>query len=281
MVDQSERKFIGDPDLDAPFVPFDPTLGEQEDGFGKAISSASVERTLFGQTVPHKHRRAQLIYVVSGVITVEASGSIWTVPPRCAFWLPSGTMHSGGSSGHVQVGKLYMEPDLAEGLSPTCGIFLVRPLLRELIMHFVEHPPLPLDEEPRETRLIDVLIDELRRAPMETLHLPMPNDRRLQKLTTEQLSNPALSLTINEWGVRVGVSTRTLSRRFQRETGMSFFKWRQQLHIGLALQRLAEGELVSNIAMDLGYDSTSAFIAMFRKMIGTTPARYFSERRFN
>ncbi|WP_245430501.1 helix-turn-helix domain-containing protein [Rhizobium tropici] len=64
---------------------------------------------------------------------------------------------------------------------------------------------------------------------------------------------------------------------FQRETGMSFIRWRQQLHIGLALQRLARGELVTNIANDLGYGSVSAFISMFRRILGTTPARYFGE----
>lgn len=279
-MEHSGSQVLREPDNENPLIPFDPTSGKDEE-YGKAISSDSVEQTLFGQTVPHRHRRAQLIYVVSGVITVEANDSIWTVPPRCAFWLPSGVMHSGGSAGHVQIGKLYLEPELAEALSPNCGILLIRPLLRELIMHFVEQGSLPLEQEAREARLIEVLIDELRSAPMETLHLPIPDDRRLQKLTSQQLSDPALSLTIDEWGSRIGVSTRTLSRLFQRETGMSFFKWRQQMHIGLALQRLAGGELVSNIAMDLGYDSTSAFIAMFRKMIGTTPARYFTERRFN
>jgi AraC-like DNA-binding protein len=91
------------------------------------------------------------------------------------------------------------------------------------------------------------------------------------------MDDPSLRFTIEEWGARVGASNRTLIRLFQRETGMSFGRWRQQLHIGLALQRLASGQSVTNIAFDLGYESTSAFIAMFRRMLGTTPARYFSE----
>jgi AraC-like DNA-binding protein len=109
----------------------------------------------------------------------------------------------------------------------------------------------------------------------------MPMDKRVANLATAQLAHPALSLTMDEWGLRLGVSSRTLSRVFQRETGMSFFRWRQQLHIGLALQRLAEGASVANIAIDLGYESTSAFIAMFRKITGTTPARYFTASRLN
>jgi AraC-like DNA-binding protein len=91
------------------------------------------------------------------------------------------------------------------------------------------------------------------------------------------IDNPAGRFTIDEWGARVGASNRTLSRLFRRETGMPFTRWRQQLHIGLALQRLARGELVTNIAADLGYESVSAFIPMFRRMLGTTPARYLEK----
>ena len=123
-----------------------------------------------------------------------------------------------------------------------------------------------------------VLLDELRAAPLEPIHLPMPADRRLQRLTEAMIAEPGLRFTIDEWGARVGASNRTLSRLFQRETGMSFVRWRQQLHIGVALQRLAAGQPVTVIAGDLGYESISAFIAMFRRMLGTTPTRYFSDQ---
>lgn len=132
-------------------------------------------------------------------------------------------------------------------------------------------------EADREGRLISVLLDELVAAPLEPIHLPLPNDRRLRRLTDSMVEDPGIRFTIDEWGARVGASNRTLSRLFQRETGMSFIRWRQQLHIGLALQRLARGELVTNIAGDLGYESVSAFISMFKRMLGTTPARYFGE----
>ena len=120
-----------------------------------------------------------------------------------------------------------------------------------------------------------VLFDELKAAPLEPIHLPMPRDRRLRRLAEAMIEKPDSRFTIDEWGARIGASQRTVSRLFQSETGMSFTRWRQQLHVGLALQRLAAGDLVTNIAGDLGYESVSAFIAMFRRMLGTTPARYF------
>ena len=41
------------------------------------------------------------------------------------------------------------------------------------------------------------------------------------------------------------------------------------------LQSLAAGEKITHAALEAGYSTPSAFIAMFRKTLGTTPRRYF------
>ncbi|MGH6617541.1 AraC family transcriptional regulator [Sphingomonas sp.] len=242
---------------------------------GQAIALAEV-----GEMHPHRHRQAQLLYVISGVVTVEADAGIWTVPPSCAIWIPGGCLHTAHVVGQASVGCLYIDPDASASLRPDCGILFVRPLLRELILHFVAAQPGDTAGS-RDERLFVVLIDELEAAPEEPLHLPMPSDRRLRRIVDAFLADPALRMTIDQWGVRVGASNRTLSRLFREQTGMPFVKWRQQLHIGLALQRLAEGERVTNVAIDLGYESLSAFIAMFKRVLGTTPARYFTDDSAN
>lgn len=61
--------------------------------------------------------------------------------------------------------------------------------------------------------------------------------------------------------------------------GMSFGRWRRQLHVVLALRRLSAGETVQSVALDLGYESASSFVTMFRKMVGKPPSRYLFERR--
>ncbi|NEI72935.1 helix-turn-helix domain-containing protein [Rhizobium lusitanum] len=243
----------------------------------RPVFSLITETTFVGETESHRHNKAQLMYVIGGVLTVQAAGGIWTVPPHCALWIPSGVFHAGRVAGHIKIGSLYIDPALAAPLDQNCGILFVQPFLRELILRFDSETPLANMDRERETRLISVLLDELDAAPPEPIHLPMPNDRRLRRLTESMIENPGLRFTIDEWGARVGASNRTLSRLFQRETRMSFIRWRQQLHIGLALQRLAQGEQVTNIAGDLGYESVSAFISMFRRMLGTTPARYFDD----
>jgi len=60
---------------------------------------------------------------------------------------------------------------------------------------------------------------------------------------------------------------------------MTFGKWRQQLRLLSALRLLAEGQSVTAIALEVGYDSPSAFIAAFKTMLGTTPGRYYAQSR--
>ena len=252
-------------------------LADNPDHIPRAVVGLTIEGDFVGEIEPHRHRKAQLIYVINGVITVEAQSGIWTVPPHCAVWIPPGVTHLARSTGPMTIGNLYFEPGLAGSLMENCGIVFVQPLLRELLLRFIAGPQLYPEGESRQERLIAVLLDELRDAPVEPLHLPMPHDHRLRRLAQMLIDTPSLRFTIEEWGARVGASKRTLSRLFQRETGMSFVRWKQQLHVGLALQRLALGEAVTNIATDLGYESPSSFIAMFRRMLGQTPVRYFSE----
>ncbi|BCQ61477.1 hypothetical protein PBOI14_32270 [Pseudomonas sp. Boi14] len=63
-------------------------------------------------------------------------------------------------------------------------------------------------------------------------------------------------------------------RRSQRELGMSLVEWRQRLKVVQALALLEQGRTVESIGLDLGYSSASAFISMFRRMMGTTPDEY-------
>jgi AraC-like DNA-binding protein len=137
------------------------------------------------------------------------------------------------------------------------------------------------DEDGPDGRLANVLLDQLAVAPVEKLNCPMPMDAKLRKIADAMMADPSDCATIAEWGRRVGTAERTLARILQRETGMSFGRWRQQLHILIALRQLAEGMPVQTVALDLGYESASAFITMFRKALGKPPGRYLADRLIN
>jgi AraC-like DNA-binding protein len=123
-----------------------------------------------------------------------------------------------------------------------------------------------------------VIIDEIRRTPQEALYLPMPKDPRLERITQAILDDPGSLRTIDQWAAIGAMSTRTLRRLMRSETGMGFSEWRQQAQLTHALEKLARGSSVTDVAYTLGYASPSNFIAMFRRTFGDSPSHYFSSR---
>lgn len=223
----------------------------------------------------HRHTRAQLVYASSGVMTITTPDGSWVVPPNRGLWIPRGVDHHIVMAGPVTMRTLYIAADAAAGLPPACRVVAVSALLRELILRAVELPIL-YDEAGPSGRLAALIFDELRLLPTVPLHLPNPQDARLMRLCAALRHNPADPRTLAAWGAAVGASARTLARMFVKETGMSFAAWRAQVRLLAALARLAAGEKVTSVALDLGYDSPSAFIAMFRRQLGVTPSRYFA-----
>ncbi|WP_434381054.1 AraC family transcriptional regulator [Melittangium boletus] len=212
-----------------------------------------------------------------GEMTCEASNALWLVPPQSALWIPGGTSHRIKVRAPFEGFSLFVEPDTVTTLPGACCSVVVSPLLRELLFRAAALPVLyPLDG--KEARLISVVLDELAAAQVEDLRLPMPTDARLRRLAEALTARPADGATMDAWARRMGMGTRTLNRLLVRETGMSFGRWRQRLHIILALQWLTRGASVQSVAVDLGYESASSFVTMFRKALGTSPARYITRR---
>ncbi len=223
----------------------------------------------------HRHRRAQLVYASSGVMTIFTPQGTWIVPPDRALWIPSEIDHSIEMSGRVTMRTIYVDRRIAEALPGNCAVVSVSGLLRELILRAVEMPLL-YDPNGADGRIAQLLLDELRTLPSLPLHLPDPKDARLVRLCQSIRRHPADNRPLAAWGVEVGASGRTLARLFRLETGMTFADWRAQARLLAALTRLAAGEKVTSVALDLGYSSPSAFTTMFRRQCGVTPSRYFA-----
>ncbi len=223
---------------------------------------------------PHRHPVAQLIYAVTGVMTVTTADGTWVVPPQRAVWVPPLVTHAIRMTGAVGMRTVYMDPDAVTGLPTVCGVVHVGPLLRELVLRAVGVRQ-PYDADGADARIAAVLLDEIRAAPAAPLHLARPADPRALRVVRALEADPGDARTLAGWARTAGASSRTLARLFLRETGVSFRAWRQQLRLLRALERLADGQAVTTVAVDLGYDSPSAFIAMFRKALGTTPSDYF------
>ncbi len=223
----------------------------------------------------HQHERSQLLYASSGVMTVETKSSIWVVPPLRAVWIPAGTRHRIKVTGHLYMRTLYILPDHWPSAPQECCVVSVSPLLKELILHAVGLAKLYPSGSPEE-RIMDVILDQIRNMDVKPLNFDIPKEERLKRIFKGLSENPGDKKTLDEWGKKIGATKRTLTRLFQSETGMSFGQWRQQIRILESLKRLAVDEPVTSIAIDLGYDSPSAFISMFKKAMGSTPGQYYS-----
>jgi AraC-like DNA-binding protein/quercetin dioxygenase-like cupin family protein len=222
----------------------------------------------------HRHAWGQLIYARAGVMTVTVASSAqpgsWVVPPQRALWIPAETDHWIRCGTRLAMRTLYIAP-ATRALPGRCCVVNVPPLLRELILSSVEAPG-PV----RRRRLLTALIlNEIRAATVAPLHLPEPTDPRLARITVALREQPGDARTLGAWASEAGASTRTLSRLFLAETGMTFRQWQRQARLLAALVRLAEGAPVTTVAFDLGYESPSAFISAFRRSLGKTPRRYF------
>jgi AraC-like DNA-binding protein len=224
---------------------------------------------------PHSHTWHQLIYATQGVMSVYTTHGAWVVPPHRAVWVPAGIEHRIEMSGWVLMQTLYLAVGLSEALPRSCCAVNISPLLRELILQAFTLQTLDA-QIPAQARLMAVLVDQLEVLSTIPLQLPMPRDRRAQRIAASLRANPNRPGLLKQLTKTAGASIRTIERLFLAETGMTFGKWRQQARLLEALRLLAAGQSVTAVARDVGYDSASAFSAMFRRTLGTTPKRYFA-----
>lgn len=228
-----------------------------------------------GHLIPeHFHPEDQLVYACRGVMTVRTRHGIWVVPARRAVWIPGRTPHSVAMSGAVSMRTLYLRPRLVQSLPRACCVVNVSALLQELILHACKFSRLTRRSK-SQSLLIDMIIDQLETAPAIPLQLPNPSDARAARVAEVLQRDPADPHSLETACKRVGASKRTIERIFQQETNLSLGKWRQQLRLVRSLELLAAGEKITHAALEAGYSTASAFIAMFRRMLGTTPRRYF------
>ncbi|WP_347986590.1 helix-turn-helix transcriptional regulator [Methylomonas sp. AM2-LC] len=230
-----------------------------------------------GCAAPHAHPRGQLIYASSGVMRIVCSGNSWVTPPTQAVWIPAMVEHEVYFPGDVTMYSMFIDPGFAERLPKSCIVLKVSTLLHELIQRAANY-----GENYRINdncyRLMIVLIDEIAQAESTDIHLPSAKDLRLLRVLDALMLNPDKNQGLEALAKIANTSSRTLARLFVNETGLTFGQWRKRLILHIALSRLAEGESVTQVAIDLGYESISAFIDMFRSTLGNTPGHYFKSQ---
>jgi AraC-like DNA-binding protein/quercetin dioxygenase-like cupin family protein len=218
----------------------------------------------------HTHAWGQLAYASRGVLRVATAGTTWMVPPSRAIWIPPHTAHEIVVVEDAFLRTLYIDESTIPGGLDACRVVEVSGLLRELIV--------ALDvrtlAQTRERMLTPLILDELTRSEPLPLAVPMPTEKRLRALCEAVLAHPAQAESLDHWAAGVGASTRTIARLFRQELGVSFTQWQQQALLARAIPLLNQGRPMSHVAHELGYQSQSAFSAMFRRAFGKSPRAF-------
>ncbi len=224
--------------------------------------------------VHHHPDRHQLIYAEGGVLVVKAGQGRWVVPSTRALWMPVGMGHAVKCIGQVRMRSLYILPGALAHPPAEASAVSVTPLLAALI-HDAVAVAQPYVDDSRDGRLMRLILDELQTLPVLPLHLPEPVDPRLRVIGQRLEQHPEDTSTLQDWAARLHVDVKTIQRLCAREFGMTFGQWRQQSRLLRALERLAVGEKVIDVALSLGYESPSAFATMFKRRFGQSPSRFF------
>lgn len=227
---------------------------------------------------PHWHGRAQFVFAVAGTMRVRTARHAWIVPPSRALWMPAHTVHEIQMHGVVDMRSLYFNAAAGAAMPASCVVLDVTPLLRELVVRAAALPA-DYDESGDDGLLMRLLAAEIRRLPHCALDLPLPESADLTQLCERILADLATRRPCDFDAGELNTSTRTLYRRFLRETGITFARWKQQARLLESIRRLAEGMPVTTVAVDLGYESPGAFSTMFRRALGIAPRGFAAESR--
>jgi len=257
-----------DQPIHAPLI--DPALADAAAGPWLLGAQLAMEGTR--RTPRHQHARGQLLGARHGLLRIEAGDQHWLLPAGHAAWIPPGLPHALASLDVFDGWSLYFSAAACDALPTAARVFQPSVLLQAAVPRALQWQHGVLEDA--QSRLAGVIADEIAAGLPLPLALPQPRDRRLRRIAAALARAPHDRRNVEEWAAASGLSGRSLARHWVAETGMPLSQWRQRLRVLLALPRLLSGETVIEVALSMGYDTSSAFIAVFKREMGVTPARY-------
>jgi AraC-like DNA-binding protein len=223
----------------------------------------------------HAHEWHQLIYVSAGLMSVATEAGSWVAPATWAIWVPAGIRHGIRFVVDSAFRTAYFRPDWCDNYPTGCTVVFVSALLKELILRTIKIGRLDLRHS-LEIAIAALMVSELQVSGARSLGLKQPASEGMCRAATLMTDRDPRAATVSSLARAVGVGTRTFERQFFAETGTTPGRWRQHQAMLAGLESLAAGTPIRSVAAQSGYRTSSAFIAAFRKIFGTTPGNYFS-----
>jgi len=249
---------------------------EQHEGASAPVIGIGNEYAAGYRHPDHSHRRGQLLFAEYGTMLVDTRDQRWLVPPHEGVWIPRGVVHGMRMLSAVGTRSVYFTDEAARDFAPSCRVIGISALLRQLL---IEAADLPTQYQPgsRSEKIMALIVDEVRAAPVRPLSLPLPRDPALAERFREFARMPSIQRSTHDWCEALAMGRRTFTRLVRRETGLSYGQWQRRACLHAALPRLLKGESVTRIALDLGYSSPAAFTAMFKALTCKSPVDYLKQ----
>ncbi len=217
----------------------------------------------------HSHPTHELLWTERGASTATIGSRIWAITPSVGLWVPAGVRHSGWTPEGITLRAAQFSFHSAPSISPEPVAVEMSTLLLLLLDRLTVDGLDPASRTATEAMVLDVL------APARhEVSLRVPTAALLAPIVAAIRADPSDSTTLAQWAVRLGVSTRTITRVFHAETGVGFSRWIATARAQHAIELLARGEAIDEVAYCVGYRSTSAFGTAFRRVTGMSPGRF-------
>jgi len=242
---------------------------------GVSISTLAYEYPPGFNVPEHSHGSDQVIYAIRGVMEIASGQGFWVIPPHFAVWIPALTRHNIRMPGAVSMRTLYLRSGLAPRLPSACTVLHVTPLLRELVVEAVHIGQLR-QRNSLHCALRDLIISHLQNAAAVPSFVTLPKDQRALLVAQTVMANLRSCGSFQVLCEQAGASPRTIQRIFRRELGLSFESWRRQFRLMKAIELLAGGRPVKEVAFEIGYRQPSAFVEVFKQTLGATPKAWAS-----
>ena len=217
----------------------------------------------------HSHAHIQILHTLHGVLEVQTPCGFWIVPPNKAIWIPANYQHQLKAIGQVKVRGVFIQPNTDR---QQCKIISVSPLLQALMCSALNITQVMPNS--REQRILDLILDEVTFLQETPFDLPQPQTLPLVDICDFLKANLSEQWTLDDIANQFCMSSKTLARYFKKELSMNFGTWLRQAKLLHALTLLATEHSILDTALCLGYESPSAFTAMFKRETGTTPREY-------
>jgi AraC-like DNA-binding protein len=223
--------------------------------------------------------RHYLLAASRGALRLEVDGTTWSLPPARAALIHAGVSIQVTIPQRVTTASVLFDTTFTSPPPAMLAVVDLTPLARALLTECTQWT----DED---TALDDYALAMFRALAEATWALadhPSPAQmptgrsaevRRALAITAERLADDPRLVDVAD---EIGLAPRSLARRFEQEIGMTWRAALRRLRVLRAIEQLAGTERsVTEIAMDVGYSSLSAFQSAFRDLVGQTPTEYRS-----